>query len=266
MTPISSVIIWLHLNEVINSQGIFIMSEVKYVLYRRLSKEDRTRTQHGFESQSLDIQYFIDNNGGTIVGSFKEFISGGADTKPELEKALELCRELGADLLVSKLDRISRRVSQISKYMESALSIRVATMPSANNFTLHIFAALAEEERTAIRSRITRGLEAAKKKGVALGGSSPKWKASYQANKSNHIKPAFIQKSRDDAQPIVKEITNIIKYSRGNVTQTDIATHLNSSGLTTARGGEFTKGSVSRLIKKFNIDYSNKTKYDVLGG
>jgi len=67
------------------------MSKVKYVLYRRLSKEDKTRTQHGFESQRNDQQYFLDSQEGhTIIGEFEEFVSGGADIKPELEKAMEI--------------------------------------------------------------------------------------------------------------------------------------------------------------------------------
>jgi len=239
------------------------MSKVKYVLYRRLSKENKTKAQWGMDSQQMDIDFFLESQKDyEIVGNFSEFVSGTSDHKVELEKALQLCKETGSCLLISKLDRLSRSLSQVALLLESNIEIKVSVMPSANNFMLGIFACLAAEEVSSIRLRVKRGLEAAKKRGVKLGGSSKKWKASYQANKSNHVKPAFIQKSRDDAQPIVKEITNIIKYSRGNVTQTDIASHLNSAGLTTARGGEFNKGSVSRLIKKFNIEYSNKTKYD----
>lgn len=120
---------------------------MKVVLYRRLSKEDKTRTQHGFESQLRDINYYLESNQGEIIGDFKEFISGTADNKPELQKALTLCEDTGAILLVAKLDRLSRRVSQISQYMESKVKFKVAGLPNADNFQLHIYAALSEQER-----------------------------------------------------------------------------------------------------------------------
>lgn len=244
------------------------MSEVKYVVYKRLSKENKNKAQYGMDSQQMDIDFFLESQKDyEIIGEFSEFVSGTSDNKVELEKALQLCRDTGACLLISKLDRLSRSLSQVALLLESKIEIKVSVMPSANNFMLGIFACLAAEEVASIRLRVKRGLEAAKKRGVKIGGSSPKHKATYQANKAKglHKRPQFIQSSRDAAQPIVKEITNIIKYSKGNVTQAQICEHLNSAGLKTPRGGEFTPPTVSRMIKKYKIDYSNKTKYDELG-
>ena len=240
--------------------------ETKYVLYRRLSKEDKSRTQHGFEAQLMDVEYYLENNGGKIVGSFKEYVSGGADVKPELEKALSLCKELNAELIISKLDRISRRVSQVSKYMESSVPFKVATMPSANNFTLHIFAALAEEERSAIRARVKRGLAAAKAKGSKIGGSSPKHKATFQKNRAlgKHKRSAQVASTREKALPAVEYVKNALTLTKGNLTQEQLANHLNAKGFTTSRGKPYSKVAVSRLIKTHNIDYSAKSKHDNL--
>ena len=128
--------------------------KMKVVIYRRLSKEDKTKTQHGFDSQLNDINYYLNSLPSyEIVGDFHEFISGGADVKVELNKALTLCEAEGATLVVAKLDRLSRRVSQIALYMEGKVKFKVALLPSANNFQLHLYAALAEEERASIRDR-----------------------------------------------------------------------------------------------------------------
>lgn len=48
--------------------------------------------------------------------------------------------------------------------------LRVATMPQADKFQLHIYAALAEQARDFISARTKAALRAAKARGKALGG------------------------------------------------------------------------------------------------
>lgn len=84
--------------------------------------------------------------------------SGGDDDRPQLRAAMEQCRRTGAELLVAKLDRLSRKVSFIAQLMDDPkLRLRVATMPQADKFQLHIYAALAEQENrlaTELQARI----------------------------------------------------------------------------------------------------------------
>ena len=47
--------------------------------------------------------------------------------------------------------------------------LTVAEMPTATDFQLHIFAALAQEERRLISERTKAALQQAKKRGVELG-------------------------------------------------------------------------------------------------
>ncbi|NJS38946.1 MAG: recombinase family protein [Rhodobacteraceae bacterium] len=77
--------------------------------------------QHGLDAQTRDINIFLTHYAETpfeVVAEFTEVQSGKNSDRPELAKALDLCRKLGATLLVSKLDRLSRRVSQIATLME----------------------------------------------------------------------------------------------------------------------------------------------------
>ena len=46
-------------------------------------------------------------------------------------------------------------------------------MPNADKFQLHIYAALAEQEREFISQRTKAGLQRAKERGVNLGGVCP---------------------------------------------------------------------------------------------
>lgn len=236
------------------------MSKQKFVIYKRLSKENKGKSQHGFESQALDIQYYLEDiPNHEIVGEFQEFVSGGADVKPQLEEAMKLCEESGATLLVAKLDRLSRRVVQIATYMESSVNFKVATMPSANNMTLHIFGALAEEERNAIRKRVKRGLEAAKAKGIKLGAASPQHKITYQKNKAAglHKRSKEYTSAKNGRIEIIKKMSDIVKVNQNMLTFQQLADNLNTLGITTPKGKTFSKGTVSRIADEFKLNRSN---------
>jgi DNA invertase Pin-like site-specific DNA recombinase len=230
---------------------------MKVVIYRRLSKEDKTKNQHGFDSQLNDIQYYLDTLPSyEIVGDFHEFISGGADVKVELNKALALCKAEGATLIVSKLDRLSRRVSQIALYMEGDVKFKVALIPSANNFQLHLYAALAEEERESIRDRTRRGCAAAAKKGIKFGRANTKYGMSV-GNGTKNIDKVIEQRKLNALEAtkyVVPEIHKALKYLGKRPTQNAIATFLNDMKCLTPRGGTWSQSSIQRVIDRHNIN------------
>lgn len=147
-----------------------------YVTYLRLSRDSKNGRNYGIDAQRRDLDLFLgqccpDDNGCQEIASFIEVQSGADDARPELAKAIEHCRKTGATLLVSKLDRLSRRVSFIASLLEvRGLQFKVATMPQADKFQLHIYAALAEQEREFISARTKAGLAIAKANGKRLGG------------------------------------------------------------------------------------------------
>lgn len=233
------------------------MSEVKYVVYRRLSKEDKSRTQHGFDSQMNDIRYFLDKEGcGQVIGDFKEFISGTAEHKPELEKAMQLCKEEKAVLLVAKIDRISRRVSQIARHMEGDVKFKVAALPNADNFQLHIYAALSEQERLMIADRVKRGLAAAKSKGVKLGAASDAYQLKLAQGKINHVSKRTSSEASDYWQQHrsqIEHIINMMKASKTKLTFANICSNLNKMNITSREGKPLNPSQTQRILDKLNI-------------
>ena len=75
-----------------------------------------------------------------------------------------------AVLLLAKLDRLARNVAFVSGLMESGVEFVAADMPTVNRLTIHILAAVAEEEARMISARTKAALAAAKARGVVLGG------------------------------------------------------------------------------------------------
>ena len=122
------------------------MTKQRFVIYKRLSVDKKDGTQTGFRNQQADIEMFLESvPDHEIISEFEEFVSGAADTKPALEEAMQLCRTSGATLLVSAVDRLSRRISQVSAYLEGDVKFKVASLGmDADNFMIGLFSLLAE--------------------------------------------------------------------------------------------------------------------------
>ena len=89
---------------------------------------------------------------------------------PTIEACLALCHVRGATLIVAKLDRLARNVKFLATLMDDGGDFLCCDMPSANKLTIHILAAVAQAEAEMISARIKAALEAAKPRGVRLGG------------------------------------------------------------------------------------------------
>ena len=97
--------------------------------------------------------------------SLPEVESGKKNDRPELIKALALCRVHKATLLIAKLDRLARNVAFISNLMESGVEFTAVDFPQANRLTIHVLAAVAEYEALAISARTKSALAVAKANG-----------------------------------------------------------------------------------------------------
>lgn len=214
----------------------------QYVLYRRVSTEEQGKSGLGLEAQDRDIRLYLETYSPTpweVLGEFTEIESGTNGDRPELAKAIELARKTRATLLVAKLDRLSRRVSFIASLMEDKrLTFRVASMPHADAFQLHIYAALAEQERQFISLRTKAALQEAKARGVKLGGLRD------ATMKRNEVVKAQAQERAEAWRGVVGPLHGAGKSLR------EIADALNAVGIKTARGGAWHPTTVQRVVDR----------------
>ncbi len=112
--------------------------------------------------------------------SFVEKASGAQRDRPELQAALGYMRP-GDTLVVWKLDRLARSLKQLIETVESlenkkmgfrSLTENIDTTTPGGRLTFHLFAALAEFERSIIKERTMAGLAAARSRG-RKGGRPP---------------------------------------------------------------------------------------------
>ncbi len=216
----------------------------QYVLYRRVSTAEQGKSGLGLEAQDRDLRIYLETYSPTpweVIGEFTDIESGANADRPELAKAIELSRKAKATLLVSKLDRLSRRVSFITSLMEDKrLTFRVASMPHADTFQLHIYAALAQQEREFISLRTKAALQEAKARGVKLGGLRD------ATMKRNEVVKAQAQERAEAWRGVVAPLHEAGKSLR------DIAGALNAAGIKSGRGGQWHATSVKRLVERLS--------------
>ncbi len=112
---------------------------------------------------------------------FSDVVSGAKDKRPGLDDALAFLRE-GDTLVVWKIDRLGRSTAHLIQIIEDLRQRGIAfhsltdanfdTRTSEGKLIFHIFAILADYERSRIRERTIAGLAAAKARG-RKGGRQP---------------------------------------------------------------------------------------------
>ena len=143
---------------------------MKSISYLRVSTDKQGERGYGLDAQRRAVSDFI--GGGDLIAEFVEVESGKRhDNRPQLAAALAAARKHKARLVIAKLDRLARNVAFIAGLMEEKVEFVCCDMPSATPFMLHIYAAVAEEERRMISSRTKAALAAAKARGVILGNA-----------------------------------------------------------------------------------------------
>ena len=142
---------------------------MKFVSYYRVSTDKQGRSGLGLEAQKEHVERFVQSRSGTITHEYTEIESGKLASRPELRRALALCKSTDATLVIAKLDRLSRSVAFIANLMDAGVKFCAVDMPEASELTIHIMAAFAQHERKAISERTKAALAAAKARGTKLG-------------------------------------------------------------------------------------------------
>src|SRR4051812_16164375 len=120
------------------------MAVGRFVAYYRVGTDKQGRSGLGLEAQREAVQCYLNGGNWTLADAVTEVESGKRNDRPELERALGLCRLYGATLIVAKLDRLARNVAFIAKLMESGVNLVAVDFPQANRLTVHILSAVAE--------------------------------------------------------------------------------------------------------------------------
>lgn len=236
---------------------------MKAIAYLRVSTERQGRSGLGLEAQRDYIRQAANAEGWEVIDEVIESgISGtiAPEDRPGMSKAIRMAKEQGAVIVAAKLDRLSRDVEHVAGLMKR-IDFRVATIPRADSFQLHLFAALAEQEREFIASRTSDALKALQARADA-GNVDAKQKIQRRNDYLSHGRtPENAAKARsartDRSIAFAHKIAAHLKAARydGVKTLRQAALYLNERGITTARGCMFTAVQVKAIAERSGVTF-----------
>ena len=213
---------------------------MKYVAYYRVSTKKQGQSGLGLGSQQEMVSRFLKPED-VLLAEYIEVESGKRNDRPELEAAIAFAKQQQAQLLIAKLDRLSRNAGFIFTLRDSHVDFLAVDMPDANTLTIGIFAVLAQHERELISSRTRAALQQKKKQGCVLG--NPK-----NLTEQARLKGLQVRQENAVAHKANRQAAELIQmYREKGMTYQQIAQRLNSHGFTTRRGKKFFAITVQRL-------------------
>ncbi len=218
-----------------------------FIGYCRVSTDKQGKSGLGLEAQEKTIQDHLRPTDRLLEPLYVETESGKRNDRPKLAEALARCKETGATLLIAKLDRLARNVAFIANLMEQGVPFVACDMPTANEFTLHILAAVAEHERKIISKRTKDALSAAKRRGKKLGG----YRGGPVPDIAKH-QAAGAAAARELSDATAKRLEAVVSeiMAAGHTSLRQIAAELNRREVPTARGGTWAAPAVRNVLAR----------------
>lgn len=221
---------------------------MKLVAYFRVSTKQQGESGLGLEGQTAAVAGYGKAAGATIVRAYQEVETGKRADRPELLKAIAHAKRSGARLVIAKLDRLARNVHFTSGLMESGVDFVACDNPHANRLTIHILAAVAEDEAKRISDRTRAALAAYKARGGTLGAARPD---------GRRLSDQDGAKGRESARKAIKAkalasyadlAAAVAELRAEGLSLRAVATRLDGEGHTTRTGKPWNPVQVARVL------------------
>lgn len=223
------------------------MANGRFVSYLRVSTDRQGRSGLGLEAQRAAVEAYLNGGKWKLVEEFVEVESGRRADRPELAKALALCRAHRAALVVAKVDRLARSQSFLSRLLEAGVDVRFCDLPQiegpTGRFLLQSMMSVAELEAGMISARTKAALAAVKARGKKLGGFRGRAGTAADTAKA---RAARSLKAAEHARSLAPIVDRLDPGGAGSLR--GVAYLLNGEGVPTPSGeGLWTAAAVSRL-------------------
>ena len=228
------------------------MHSGKYVAYYRVSTDRQGKSGLGLEGQEQTVRDRLNGGDWSLVGQVTEVETGtNKRVRPELDRALGLCRVMGAKLIVANVSRLTRDPDFMRKLADAGVEVEFCDLPkvegAVGTFMLRQMLAVAELEAGMISERTKKALAAAKARGVKLGGDRGNLSEVAQKGRAHSIRTRQDKAAQRaaDLAPIIKSI-----QAGGTTSASGIASALNEKGIPTAMGSRWQAVQVQRVLSR----------------
>jgi DNA invertase Pin-like site-specific DNA recombinase len=220
----------------------------KFISYIRVSTREQGASGLGLEGQQAAVSAYAASVGGEILREYREVESGRKADRPELARALAHARRANATLVIAKLDRLARNVHFLSGMMESGVDFVACDNPTANRLTLHILAAVAEDEARRIAERTRSALAAYKARGGTLGGARPEHPGLTREARLEGTRAASVAAAIGKRSAYEDLLPEVMGMRTAGLSLRAIARRLDADGYTTRQGKPWNPQQVARVL------------------
>lgn len=222
----------------------------RFVSYLRVSTQKQGESGLGLAAQRASVIQYLNGGDWKLMGEYVEVESGKNNDRPELAKALDLCRRTKSTLLVAKLDRLTRNARFLLSVVEGSgeNGVVFCDLPQlppgpVGKFLITQMAAVAELEAGLISDRTRKALAQAKARGVKLGG--------YHGVVPDTMKAADARQKAAEAR--AADLGPMMQEMRGQGwSLAKIAAEMTSKSICTPRGGAWTADTVKRILDRIS--------------
>ena len=144
-----------------------------------------------------------------------------------------------AALVIAKLDRLARNVAFVSALLESGVKFVCCDMPTANELTIHIYSAIAQDEAKRMSTRTKDALAIKKMQGYKLGKPENLTQEARLKGANTMRTKANENTNNQRARAFLSLLSGTLQFK---------ALQLNENGFRTAKNKEFTPMQVKRLL------------------
>jgi len=210
----------------------------KFVAYYRVSADRGGRTGVGRDAQRKAVKDYLNGGLWELVAEFTEIEPRQRIKRPELVKALTVCRKLRARLVIAKLNKLSRSLAFMVTLADSDVDFIAVDKPHVNRLTIHELARVGRDAREVISERTKAALSAVKASGKELGTRNPNRLVKRMAK----ARKAKAEQFAASVLPMIKAIEAL-----GWTSNAAIAAQLNARNVPTAWGKKWTHIQVGRV-------------------
>lgn len=231
--------------------------------YLRVSTREQGRSGLGLAAQRREIQVFAAREGYSINSWYQDVHTGaGADAlvrRPGLATALIEAKAVRCPLVVSKIDRLSRNVHFITGLMEHHVHFIVAELGrDRDDFTLHIWASLAEQERKLISERTKAALARTKKK-LGMHAHSKAWQRRVRTLAQRARDKAAMERAEAYRMHLEWALRQPGKYGRP-ISLRAAADKLNGRNIESPMGGRWWGPAIMRMGRRLGLHHPLATR------
>jgi DNA invertase Pin-like site-specific DNA recombinase len=229
--------------------------------YLRVSTREQGRSGLGLAAQRSEVETFGKREGFTVTAWHQDIQTGaGTDAlllRPGLATALKEARARRCPLIVSRLDRLSRNVHFIAGLMEHTVHFVVAALGrDCDDFTLHIYASLAEQERKMISERCKAAAAVAKRNGKKFGLQLRS--KSWQRRVSALGRAVLVKEAIERAEAYRVHIEWAFRQpglDGGPISYRAAAQTLNARNLESPTGRRWQAHALQRMARRLGLDH-----------